>query len=66
VSFEEFLSMFRKENKKRTEELARDLAHLPSGTDSQRNSKQESLVGLDAKIPGGKYDSTTYTDAAMA
>lgn len=50
VSFDEFVAMFRTQ----TKELSLDNA---TSIDSKR-SEEGSLLGLDAKIPGGKYDST--------
>jgi len=50
ISYEEFLSFFRSE----TDALADKVAH-PMHESVHENESQ--LVGLDAKIPGGRYDS---------
>jgi hypothetical protein len=48
ISYKEFLEAFRKE----TEAMADNIALVEKPSDSD-----EELVGLEAKIPGGRYDS---------
>jgi hypothetical protein len=50
LSYKEFLVMFRQ----RTSKLLHQVAHL----DSTDLEGAENLIGLDAKIPGGRFDST--------
>lgn len=50
VSYQEFLAMFRKQ----TSTLVNDLQTLDSTVSSIDES---ALVSIDAKIPGGKFDS---------
>jgi hypothetical protein len=51
LSYKEFLVMFRQ----RTSKLVQQVAHLDASTDLEG---AENLIGLDAKIPGGRFDST--------
>jgi hypothetical protein len=48
VSFDEFLAMFRGEKDKITMKNYKSF--------ESRNSDDSELIGLNAKIPGGKYD----------
>lgn len=50
VSFEEFLAMFRTQTNKLSLDNAKSF--------DSKLGDDASLLGLDAKIPGGKYDST--------
>ena len=52
VSYKEFLALFRKNRISKVIQVA----HLESSVSEKEGDA--SLVGLDAKIPGGKYDST--------
>ena len=52
VSYKEFLGLFRKKHLNRVFQIA----HLESTMSEQEGDSN--LVGLEAKIPGGKYDST--------
>mmetsp|Transcript_1637 Transcript_1637/g.2346 ORF Transcript_1637/g.2346 Transcript_1637/m.2346 type:complete len:597 (+) Transcript_1637:176-1966(+) len=54
ISYPEFLALFRKQNHALAEEAGND-----AGSDEFTSSKSfdGSLVGLDAEIPGGRYDS---------
>jgi len=49
VSFDEFKQLFRKNNSN----MARQVEYLDSSVSTFNES---GLVGLDAKIPGGKFD----------
>lgn len=51
VSYQEFLGMFRKDTKR----LVKQLTGLQAMMSLQPD---DSLVGIDAKIPGGVYDSS--------
>ena len=52
VSHKEFLGLFRKKHLNKVFQIA----HLESTMSEQEGDSN--LVGLEAKIPGGKYDST--------
>ena len=52
VSYKEFLGLFRKKHRNKLFQIA----HLDSSVSEKEGDAQ--LVGLEAKIPGGKYDST--------
>ena len=51
ISYPEFLALFRKDTVARAGELAR------IDTDPVDSTTDNGLVGLDAKIPGGRFDS---------
>lgn len=51
VSFDEFKAMFRKNANSKKEQL------FDAGDDGAEDAGN--LVGLDAKIPGGKYDASS-------
>ena len=55
VSYEEFLEMFRKQTKVLVEEVQ---TRTPEGSVHNVDDVDHSLLGLDAKIPGGKFDCT--------
>jgi len=57
LSYPEFLEMFRK----KTNRMVKQVAHLESTSTMNDDSTQ--LLGLDAKIPGGRYDSTLENSA---
>lgn len=52
ITYKEFLTAFRS----KTQIRATQLAHMESSSEGDHEGDQDSLVGLDAKIPGGKDD----------
>ena len=54
ISYAEFLENFREQ----TEAMVNSVEYDVFGDDDSTESKNNNLVGLDAIIPGGKYDPT--------